>query len=419
MKILILSQYYLPEPVPKPHELAAELVGRGHEVSVLTGQPNYPKGEIYPGYTAAQRRDEMVDGVQVHRLPLFANHSLSKSRMLNYASFVISVQWWMRRLPLQADLLYVYHPPLSLAIPARALARRLKIPYVYAVHDLWPESIEAVGIPVGARTKAIFQKLENLAYSNASRVIVANPGFAGHLEGKGVPPQKLVFLPNWADETVYYPVECDAAKRAEVGEPHQFVVLYGGNVGAAQELDVLLEAARLLRDDEQIAFAIVGDGVERERLQEAAKQLSLSRVRFLGRRPAHEMAAYYAAADVLYCGLRDQPLFRITIPSKIFSYMACAKPTIASLSGDGADLILQNNAGLVCPPGDGAALAESIKTMQQMSEAQRRRFGEDAHAAFTQKYAKTVIVDGHEKLFQEILATQMQPKTKLANGETE
>ena len=403
MKILILSQYYAPEPVPKPHELAAELVARGHQVTVVTGQPNYPKGEIYPGYVAAKRRDEIMDGVQVHRLPLFANHSLSMSRTLNYASFVASVRWWSWRLNLDADLLYVYHPPLSLAVPARAIARRLKIPYVYAVHDLWPESIEAVGIAVGSRTKAIFQKLENLAYEGAARVIVANPGFAGYLAKKGVPQEKLVFLANWADEEIYQPVAPSAKRRVEIGAQGNFVVLYGGNVGAAQELDTLLEAARLLRDQTEIQFAIVGDGVERERLESLTKEQKLDNVRFFGRRPAQEMADYYAAADVLYCGLRDQPLFRITIPSKVFSYMACAKPTIGSLAGDGADLILENNAGLVCPPQNAVSLAAAIREMQQMGAHRRAAMGQSARSAFVARYSKKVLVDAHESLFRQVI----------------
>jgi glycosyltransferase involved in cell wall biosynthesis len=290
MRVLILTQWYPPEPAILLQELAQSLQGRGHQVTVLTGFPNYPAGQVYPGYTVRLRQRETLAGVPVVRVPLYPEHSRSGlRRALNYLSFALSsaaLGPWLVRRP---DVLFVYHPPLTIGIPAYVLSRLWRVPFVYQIQDMWPETLSATGMFDNPRLLGWIGRFAGWVYGKAHSILVISPGFRRNLLEKGVPPEKIHVISNWVDPATYYRAQPDAQLAQTLGLAGRFNVMFAGNMGEAQGLETVIEAARLLRDDPQIQFVLVGDGIALPRLQQLVEQHGLANVRFLGRYPAHEM----------------------------------------------------------------------------------------------------------------------------------
>lgn len=398
MKVLLLSQWYLPEPDIKVHLLGKDLVEHGHQVTALTGFPNYPSGKLYPGYHMSWRRWEMRDGIQVLRLPLYANHSRSKvKRILNYLSFAMSATFLGPLLCGPADVMWVYHPPLTIGIPAWWIGLLRRVPFVFNVHDMWPETLAATGMMAPAQLKWM-SLLAQFIYSRAAAITVVSPGFKRNLLDKGVPDSKIHIIPNWADEEIYCPVPRDESLATEHGLDGRFNVVYGGNLGAAQALGNVLETAALLRDLTQIQFVLIGDGMEAWNLQQAARERGLNNVRFIKQQPAERMPQFFALADLLLVHLKRDPLFEITIPAKTIAYLACGRPILCTVAGDAADVVRSAGAGVICPPEDPVALAQAVRDLYAMPQSQREAMGEAGRRSFLENYTRRVLVDRYEAL---------------------
>ena len=262
MRILIHSYFYHPEPIWMPHELAVSLAQRGHQVQVVTGFPSYPHGKLYEGYSQRPWKRETIDGIPVLRLPLMVDHSRSSlRRILSYGSFMASscVLGTLGIGP--ADVMYVSHPPLSMGVSAWVMGLMRRIPFVYAVNDLWPEAILATGMVRSNKIISGLRWLERFVYKRASAIITVSPGYRDNLIGKGVPPEKVSVITNWANEEIYRPVEADPALARELGMAGRFNVVFGGNMGLAQNLETVVETADLLKSQEDIQFLFAGDGV--------------------------------------------------------------------------------------------------------------------------------------------------------------
>ena len=404
MRVVILTQYYPPEPIPKPHELARGLAERGHEVVVITGFPNYPAGKLYPGTRLQLWKWDSLDGIRVLRLPLYADHSRSAvRRVVNYGSFAISAALLGSVLAGPLDVVYVEHPPLTTGLAAWILGRVRRAPFLFQVNDLWPESVEATGMLRSRRLLDWMRRLERFVYRRAAAIAVISPGVRGNLVAKGVPPGKVQVIPHWADESLYRPVAPDADLARNLGMAGRFNVVFAGQLGLAQGLDVVLDAAEELSDLADVQFVLVGDGTDADRLRRLARERGLGNVvRFLGRQPAEQMAGIFAVADVLLVHLRDDPLFRITIPSKTIAYMACGRPVLMALEGDAADLIRQAGAGVTCRAGDAKDLAATVRRLREMPRTVLEDMGRAGRAAFLAAYSRSVLLDRYEAILSEL-----------------
>jgi len=406
MRVLLLTQWYQPEG-PLQEQMAHALQKMGHQVTVLTGFPNYPTGKLYPGYSLRPWRREVLAGVPVTRAPLYPDHSRSGlRRILNYVSFGAAssmVGPWLIGRP---DVIFVYHPPLTIGWPAWLLSRLWHVPFVYQIQDMWPETLRATGMIDSERILSWVGHYAKWVYAKAAAICVISPGFRVNLIDKGVSPEKIHVISNWVDTEIYYPEQPDSALAEELGMVGRFNIMFAGNIGEAQGLETVLDAAELLRNDPQVQFVFVGDGIALPRLRQSAESRALNNVRFLGSYPPRAMPKLYSLADVLLVHLRDDPLFRITIPHKILSYMAVGKPILAAVAGDAADVVTEAGAGIACSPGDGQALASVVQRFHNMNEQERRKMGECGLAAVHKQYSRAVLVGEIEAVLRRVAGKQ-------------
>ena len=403
MRILFLSQWYIPEPDIKVHLLAQDLAARGHQVTSITAFPNYPQGRIYPGYHQRLWQWENLDGVRVLRLPLYPDHSRAKMRrMMNYFSFAASASVLGPALCGPADVMWVYHPPLTVGIPAWWIGLLRRVPFIYEIQDMWPETVAATGMISNGQIIRWLGKLARFVYRRTAAITVISPCFKQNLIAKGVPAAKIHVIPNWADEENYRPVPPDPALAERHKLKDRFNVIYGGNLGAAQAMENVLAAAALLRDLPKVQFVLIGDGVDTAALQRQAAEQKLDNVEFIPRQPVEQMPHFFALADLLLIHLNRDPLFEITIPGKTIAYLACGRPILGVVSGDTADVIRRAGAGTICPQGDPAALASSVRAFYAMSPHEREAMGQAGRQAFLANYTRQILVERYEKLFQDV-----------------
>lgn len=403
MRILILSYFYAPEPIPKPHELAVGLAQRGHEVSVITSIPSYPNGEFYPGYRLRPWKKETLDGIPITRLPLMPDHSASGiRRMLSYTSFMVSASLLGPFTARQADVMYVWHPPLTIGVSAWAIGLMRRIPFVYDVRDLWPEAIAATGMMSNSLLLKGLGAMERLVYRRAAAIGVISPGYKQNLISKGVSSEKISVFSDWADGKIYRPVPSDTALAQSTGMSGRFNVLFGGNMGAAQALGTVIETAQRLTQYQKIQFVFVGDGIERPKLEAEVSEKGLNNVIFLGRKTVDQMPQLYALSDVLLAHYKKDPLFEICVPGKIAAYLACQKPILMASEGDSANLIKATNSGVTCPAEDPAAMTKAILKLYHMSPEQRSKMGQSGRQAFLGQYSQDVLIQRHEELLMQV-----------------
>jgi glycosyltransferase involved in cell wall biosynthesis len=404
LRIATLSHFYDPEPGNRVYSLARELVACGHQVTSLTGFPNFPQGKLYPGYRLRPWQVEHRDGVRVVRMPLYPSHDRSSvRRSANFLSFTLTASILGPYFSGPIDLLWVYHPPLTIGIPASWIGFLRRAPFVYEVQDMWPETVAATGMLTSPLAIALLSALARFIYARATAITVISPGFRQNLIAKGVPAEKIHVIPNWADEDVYRPVARDPELARRHGLEGRFNVVYGGTLGAAQELGSVLQAAMRLRDLQHLQFVFIGDGVEEQALRAEAARYDINNVRFLGRQPAAAMPGFYSHADALLMHLKRDPLFEITIPSKTVAYLASGRPIICAVAGDAAQVIESTGAGIVCPPEDIEALAGAVRQMVSLSPEQRATMGEAGRRAFLANYTRRALVERYKALFAEVV----------------
>jgi glycosyltransferase involved in cell wall biosynthesis len=400
---LTLSQWYVPEPGFKIHTLARDLLSRGHEVTSITGFPNYPQGKIYSGYRQRLWQWEQMDGVRVLRLPLYPEHSRSAvRRTLNYLSFAASASALAPVMCNSADVMWVYQPPLTVGIPAVWIKLLRRIPFIYEIQDMWPETLAATGMMTSNRGARLVSWLAQQIYRQATAITVISKGFKRNLMNKGVPADKIHVIPNWANEEIYRPVPRDEALAVAHQMNGRFNIVYGGNLGVAQAMGNVLEAAALLRDVDQIQFVLIGGGVEAETLQRAARERGLDNIRFIAQQKEESMPQFFALADALLVHLKRDPLFEITIPSKTIAYLACGRPILCTVSGDAAEVVREADAGVICAPENPSALAQTVRELHAMTTERRERMGQAGRQAFLRNYTRGVLMDRYEALFEAV-----------------
>lgn len=421
MKILVVSQYYAPEPF-RVTDVCRDLVKRGHEVTVLCGIPNYPSGRFYPGYSLTRRRREILDGVRVERswlIPRGKGGALGLSA--NYLSFLVSA--WLRHFRLARrgfDAVFCYEvSPLTMAIPAVAVAQRARIPLTLYLTDLWPENVEAVNGIRNPRVLAAIGRMAAWIYRRCDRVLVPSRSFVSRVVDRGIPSDRVEYWPQYAEDyyTAAKAVE-EAAEDSErpVPEPTgsvlqtpepiarmlariercAFPVVFTGNIGTAQGLDVLIEAARLLPSSLDATFFLVGDGRAREALEARVREagsIVADRIVFCGRVPGEQVPAFLSRAGAALMTLAPDPVFSLYLPTKLQVYLASGVPILSAADGAAADIVREAKAGIAVPAGDAAALAQSVGQLAAMTPEQRASMGQRGRAYFEQAFSKIALMD--------------------------
>lgn len=390
MRVLIVTQYFWPESF-RINDLVLGLKERGHYVAVLTGKPNYPGGRYFPGYGFFGHSREDFRGIPVHRVPLLARGAGSAWRIVaNYLSFALSASaLGPLRCRGQYDAIIVFEPsPITVALPAIIIAKLKRIPILLWVQDLWPESLSATGAVKSRFILGLVGRMVRFIYRRCARILVQSEGFIDRVVAAGAPAERVFYFPNWAED-LYGPVQ-PSETLAEGNEmPRGFRLMFAGNIGAAQSFETILAAAEHLKGYNQIHWVILGDGHHRKWVAEQIRARGLeSNVLLLGQRPVESMPRYFAFADAFLVTLRRDPVFSLTVPSKIQSYLACAKPLLGALDGEGARVIERSGAGLVCPAEDAQALADAALSLYGMSEAERKAMGEHGRAYFESHFRR-------------------------------
>jgi glycosyltransferase involved in cell wall biosynthesis len=376
MNIGIITQWYPPEPEFIVSNLAAELSARGHQVRVLTGFPNYPEGRIYPGYRQRWNHTSTEGGVTVCRTPLYPSHDSSAARRVaNYLSFAATSAGAAVRYLAGADVLYVNLSPAT-AYAAGGLLRALyRVPSVLHLLDLWPESYtQSPMAPRGAAGTMMYRALSTAMrwmYRMAASLAVMAPSMRDMVVERGVAPSKVRVVLSWTDESLFRPVTATDEARREIGYRGRCTIMHAGNIGAFQNVEGMVRAAAAVESSGQVDLMFVGTGVEEESARALTRQLGATNVRFLGTRHPSEMAALYAAVDYQLVSLRNLPVFRSTIPSKLPAALACGSPVVVSAPGDSAQIVERSGAGLSCPPEDWAALADRFQRAAALSPVDR------------------------------------------------
>ena len=378
MKILVVCQYFYPEPF-RVSELCSNLQSRGHEITILTGMPNYPEGRYYTGYGLfGPMKETYKDGINVIRVPVVPRGSGGKIQLaLNYLSFMITAS--IRSLflfPRKFDIAFVYQlSPITMAFPAIFLAKLKGIPMVLYSLDIWPDSVEATGIRLPALALRILEKMSRFIYLQAARLLVSSQGFVERLVEMGVPQKKLHYWPQSTEtffsQTISRP---DDSLRDKI--PSGFVVMFAGNIGAAQGFPTIIDAADKLRDLPDLHWVVLGDGRMRSWVETEVQTRRLHRsIHLMGRYPAEEMPCWFSLADALLVTLKKDPVFALTLPAKVQSYMACGRPILAAMDGEGAAVVQQAKAGLVCQSDDSDALAVIVRKMYDLPKVERELMG--------------------------------------------
>lgn len=386
MKIGILSQWYDPEPGPAalPAVYAREFAARGHQVSVLTGFPNYPDGVLYDGYRIRRRIAEQRDGISLDRVALYPNHSSSAvGRIANYGSFALSAAVSGGRALRELDALWVYNSPATVSLPLLTHTRWGRVPYFLHVQDLWPDSLISSGMMpggvVGDIATSAIKRTVSLTERKAAAIGVISKSVRDVILERNptLDPDRIVYAPNPTNETLFRPLAETRDRLSISPDPSGIVdVMYAGAIGEVQGLDTVLDAAALLRSQSHVRVTIVGDGISRNRLEQRAADEGLTNVRFLGRVQQAEIPGLMAAAQIQLVSLADAPFLAHTTPSKISTLLASGAAIIGQIAGDGARLIEESGAGTTVRPGDVQGLRDAIVQMAESGPAHWDALGE-------------------------------------------
>ncbi len=393
MKILVVTQYFYPE-IFRVNTLVTELVNRGHDVTVLTGYPQYPQGKIYDGYGFNKPYDKEWNGARIERIKMRPRGKTPLGLLLNCYTFVSEGKKWVKRCNERFDAVYVFEvSPVTVGLPAVEYKKKFGTPIFFNVQDLWPENVEIV---LGIHNKIVIgaiNKIVNKIYSASDKILCSSNSFVENIADRGVPKDKLVFWPQF----------CAKPDFSEITKPKCysddcFNIVFTGNVGEAQGLDLLVDAAEKLKDT-KVRWFIVGDGRAREKLQKRVTEKNLSSVvTFIGKVSEAEANRYIHFADCAYLSFKKNQLFDMTLPAKLQSYMACGTPILAAAGGESAHIVNEAQCGFICEQ-DADKLANTVRNdVMQSIELDSMR--DKAKQYFNDHFAMDLVVDQLEKLMK-------------------
>ena len=409
MKILIVSQYFWPENF-RINDLVKDLNEKNMEVDVLTGQPNYPKGKIFSGYRACSVQNEKREGINIYRVPLVPRGKSSSIRLtLNYFSFVLSGiifgPFLARRK--RYDIIFVYAiSPILQAIPAIFLKwfkGHGKV--VLWVQDLWPESLEATGFVKNRAVLALVQIMVKWIYQHVDLILVQSEAMIDQV-AKMVDREKICFYPNSADD-IFELAQSDIDSKVRIeGLGNEFSIVFAGNLGVAQSLETVLDAASfLLGEAPSVKIFLVGEGSQAIPLRKEIERRNLSNIRMVGSFPKDAMPGILSDAHALLVTLKDEPILHYVVPSKIQTYMAAGRPIIACLNGEGRRVVVEAKAGVACEAENGRGLADVIRRLVESSVNERMRLGLNGRDYFLKNYESTHLSLILIKYFERLVKT--------------
>lgn len=405
MRLLVVSQYFWPENF-RINDLVAELASRGHQVTVLTGVPNYPDGQVFPEYRRAPANFTAHGGARIVRIPMLPRGKGSVRLVLNYLSFVLSgLTWGPWKLRGQGfDAIFVFQTsPITAALPALLLRNLKRAPVLLWVLDLWPETLSAVGVVRSPRVLGWVGAMVSFIYRRCDLILAQSRAFFGNIERWSGNASRIRYLPGWA-ETIF-DVDLHSLAYAPEVEPfhNTFNVMFAGNIGDAQDFPAILEAARLLRHREDIRWLIVGDGRAADEVRREIVRSGLQgRVVMLGRHPIDRMPSFFRAAGALLVPLKAEPIFAMTIPGKVQSYLAAGLPILAMLDGEGARVIEESGAGLACRAGDSRMLAQHVETLAALDPDKREAMGQRGREYCRREFDRVALITRLERWFGEV-----------------
>jgi len=419
MRVLVISQLFAPEMGALPNRLAPltrHLGRRGHDVFVATGMPNYPKGEVFPAYRGKRFVREELEGATVLRTRYYTTaRNVSKRKQLrSYLSFLPAVLRSGRRAG-RVDVVFVTSPPIFPALPAILLAKLRRAKLVVDLRDLWPDEVIAVGAArEGSLSIRLLRLIERLMYRSADIVTCTTPAFSETIAERGVGAQKRRLLPNGADLELFRPLprENEIAGAYRFGD--KLVVMYSGLLGIKHGLETVIDAAALLRDREDVVFFIRGEGPRRDALEQQAQDLGLENVRFGGERPIEEVPYLLARADVCVTTLLPDPYLEKIVSVKIFEYLACEKPVVGALRGEGARVLEASGGGIAIDPADARAMADAIRELLDKPE-RRAEMGVAGRRYIEEHHSRAAIAARLEELLGEV--THASPPAAPAPAE--
>ena len=400
MKILLVTQYFYPENF-KSNDMAFELVKRGHEVSVLCGIPNYPEGVYYNGYGLLRKRTETIDGVKIYRCFQSARGRKAKGLFLslNYLTFAFFGSLWALWLSIfkKYDCVIVHEPsPITQAIPAVLIKKIQKIPFHIWVLDIWPDAMSSGGGIKNKRILSAMTKLVKWIYRNSTKILISSKGFKELILKQGAEfENKLVYFPNWSDDVLAQPLQTIPEL------PQGYKIMMAGNLGSAQTIKAVLEAALLLKDEKEVKWIFVGDGSEKSYIDDFVAKHHLEDIVFaLGRFPANCMGSFYKQADAMLITLRAKfPHIKAVVPARLQNYMSSGNPIIGMADGGVADTIKEAKCGICVPAEDYKGLSNAIKDILKHKN-EFAELGKNGREYFQNHYTKDHCIDNLERIIK-------------------
>ena len=404
MRILIVSQYFWPESF-RVNDLADELMARGNSVTVLTGLPNYPDGMVFPDFRANPGKFADYNGIHIYRVPVIPRGSSKLALVLNYLSFVVTglllAPWKLRGQSF--DAIFVFQTsPITSAIPALLLRRLKKAPVLLWVLDLWPDTLSAIGIIRSKRLLAIVGGLVRFVYARCDRVLIQSRAFVPLVARYMRDDRTIRYFPGWPEQ-IFTDTSAPANPAPELAPwRDDFIILFAGNIGEAQDFPAILDAAEATSDLPDVRWIILGDGRARDMVERELDRRNLrEKVILLGRFPIERMPEFFAGADALLVSLKAEPIWALTIPGKVQSYLASGVPLLAMIDGEGARVVAESGGGLVAPAGDGQALAARVRALKAMTQAERTQMGSLGRAYGQREFDRGQLVSALEAWMRE------------------
>jgi len=406
MRILIVSQYFWPENF-RINDLAGELAGRGHSVTVLTGLPSYPGGEVFAEYESDPPRFRKFRGADVIRVPLIPRGKSRVQVALNFVSFALSAMivgaWRLRGR--QFDAVFVFAPsPITVGLPGVILGKLKKTPVVLWVLDQWPETLQAVGAVKSRMILRGVGSFVSFIYRRCSVILGQSRGFVSQIRRYSGPHPVVEYFPNWSDVASDFE-RVDAAPEVPA-LPGVLTVLFAGNIGDAQDFPAILDAAEIMKDRDDVRWIVVGDGHKASWVAGEVQRRGLTgRMSLLGRFPLERMPSFFKSADALLVSLRPDPVFALTIPGKVQSYLAAGRPLVGMMDGEGAELIASSDAGLVCSAGDAKGLAAILVKLAETPATERALMGARAKRLYEGEFERDRQISRLEAMFSSLGAS--------------
>ncbi len=376
MRLLVVSQYFWPENF-RINDLVAELVRRGHHVTVLTGLPNYPDGKVFPQFRADPSQYSHYEGADIVRVPMVSRGQGGLRLILNYLTFAASASllglWKLRRRPF--DAIFAYEPsPITVGLPAAVMRRVKRAPLAFWVLDLWPQTLQAIGVVRSPAILHVVGKLVAFIYKRCDLILAQSKSFVPQIKKYAGNSSRIVYFPSWSESV--FDMQNTVPADEVLTKNGSFNVMFAGNIGDAQDFPAILAAAEILKCHDHICWLIVGDGRMSSWVSEEIKKRGLQEcVLMLGRHPVERMPAFFKHANALLVSLKNEPIFSMTIPGKLQSYLAAGIPVLAMLNGEGAELVATSRSGLTCAAGDHAALAAVVLKLANLTSEEREFMG--------------------------------------------